>query len=57
MPVDENDSCHEREVMTRDSDSLFISEAARDSWLLWFAVIGFFAVGGILASLLSRFGL
>jgi hypothetical protein len=43
--------------MARDSDSLFISEAARESWLLWVAVIGFFAVGGILASLISRFGL
>ena len=43
--------------MARDSDSLFISEAARESWLLWFAVIGFFTVGGILNSLLSRFGL
>ena len=42
--------------MARDSHSLFINEAARESWLLWFAVIGFFAVVGILPSVLSRFG-
>ena len=43
--------------MARDSESVFISKAARESWLLWFAVIGFFAVGGMLNILLSSFGL
>jgi hypothetical protein len=43
--------------MARDSENVFISKAARESWLLWFAVIGFFAVGGMLNILLSSFGL
>jgi hypothetical protein len=36
--------------MTRDSESQFTSEAARESWLLWLAVIGFFGVVGVLAA-------